>query len=126
MEIRYGDQRSSGFAAISRQRRGCCPILHVLRRVVRRQAACSARTVRCTTLPPLRLISGLTVDGARPSTRAIDRTPGRSASPRQICSREAALGDAQRPHRPPMPRVAQAATEGWTGRGSPDAQEVAS
>jgi hypothetical protein len=68
-------------------------------RFARCRAACSARSARYWRGPPLRLISRLIVDGARPSRRAMHRTDSPAATPREISSRSSSDNRAGDTHR---------------------------
>jgi hypothetical protein len=69
-----------------------CTSLQVLGRCARSQAACSAWLARYCRRPPLRVISRLIVDGARPSVVAIERSDWPATRPRDISSRSAIVG----------------------------------
>jgi hypothetical protein len=55
------------------------------------RAAASASTARYAPRPPVYVISRLTVNGARPSVRAVVRTAPRTASPREMDSRSSVV-----------------------------------
>jgi hypothetical protein len=88
-----GDQHNPSLASTTARNLGARTNLHGLGRAARRSAAASARWARYRRRPPLRASSRDTVDGARPSRRAIARQESPVATPRLISSRSAAVND---------------------------------
>jgi hypothetical protein len=88
-----GDQRNLSLASTTARSRGSTASLDGLGRAARRSAAASARWARYRERPPLRASSRDTVEGARPSRRAIARLELPAATPRLISSRSATVSE---------------------------------
>src|SRR6266513_2289202 len=86
-----GDQLRSSFAATACRNWPCSANLHGFGRSACFHARLSAAAARYHRDAPLRLISRLIVDGARPNARAIERTDRLATRPREISSRSAKL-----------------------------------
>src|SRR5258706_7889296 len=84
-----GDQLRSSFAATACRNWPCSANLHGFGRSACFHARLSAAVARYHHDPPLRTISRLTVDGARPNAKAIERTDRLATMPRENSSRSA-------------------------------------
>ena len=91
-----GHQSSASLSATYARSTGSRASKHAFGRRARRHARSSASMARYLRRPRLRAISRLTVDGARPSARAICRNESPRARPREMSSRSLRASDPRR------------------------------
>lgn len=87
----FVDQSNRSFVETIRRNRDRVARRHGFGRRALAQARSSAIFARYFLAPPLRAISRLTVDGARPIARAMTRSDEPAAKPREISSRSSQL-----------------------------------